>query len=217
MRTAAIVPVKRFGVAKQRLRDQLDAAGRATLVGAMVHDMLDVLLGCAGLDGVTVVTNEPAIAALAESLGATVQADIGESGQSAAVKTGVAAALRGGVERVLVVPGDCPTLRDAELAELLERRERAEPGVLVVPDRHGTGTNALLLTPPDVIAPAFGPGSFARHQALAAAAGVAFHVARPAGLLLDIDTPDDLAALLAGPIDGAPHTRTALAAMDAAG
>ena len=42
---------------------------------------------------------------------------------------------------------------------------------MIVPDRHGSGTNALLLDPPTVITPAFGPGSFARHAALAAAAG----------------------------------------------
>ena len=74
---------------------------------------------------------------------------------------------------------------------------RAEP-VVIVPDRHGTGTNGLLLTPPAAIAPAFGPGSRERHQAAAKAAGVDHAVVRLASLGLDVDTPDDLAALRRG-------------------
>jgi 2-phospho-L-lactate guanylyltransferase len=76
---------------------------------------------------------------------------------------------------------------------------------VIVPDRHGTGTNALLLTPPDVIEPSFGPGSFARHRELAGTASVA----ELPSLLLDVDTPDDLATLLAGSAD-APRTRALL-------
>ena len=64
---------------------------------------------------------------------------------------------------MLLVPGDCPALDPGEVATLLARQGRA--GVVIVPDRHGAGTNALLLSPPDVIEPSFGPGSFARHAA----------------------------------------------------
>ena len=64
-----------------------------------------------------------------------------------------------------------------------------------MPDHHGSGTNALLLTPPDAIAPAFGAGSFARHAARGAAAGARVRVAQAPSLELDVDTPGDLAAL----------------------
>ena len=77
----------------------------------------------------------------------------------------------------------------AEVDALLDRH--AGPCVVVVPDRHGTGTNALLLEPPDAIRPAFGPGSRERHLGLAAGAVVD----EVPGLLLDVDTPEDLAAL----------------------
>ena len=116
-----------------------------------------------------------------------------------------------GSDRVLVVPGDCPALDDEEVAALL-RAPAAERAVLIVPDRHGSGTNALLLSPPDVIEPAFGPGSFERHRERATQAGAELTVARPATLLLDIDTPADLAALLAGPSWRAPRTRSAYVA-----
>jgi 2-phospho-L-lactate guanylyltransferase len=84
---------------------------------------------------------------------------------------------------------------------------------VIVPDRHGQGTNALLLTPPDVMAPAFGPGSFARHAARARAAGAAIRVADVSSLGLDVDTPEDLAALrdaLAAHGADAPRTRALL-------
>ena len=80
----------------------------------------------------------------------------------------------------------------------------ADAGVVIVPDRHGSGTNALRLTPPEVIAPAFGPGSFARHARLAAAAGAVVRIAQVPSLELDVDTPGDLAALRAA-LQRLPH------------
>src|SRR5262249_61373221 len=118
-----------------------------------------------GLDDLIVVTAEPAAAEAGLDARAHVVHDPEEAGQSAAASLGVAAAVERGAERVLLVPGDCPALEPAEVAALLERTAP----VVIVPDRHGTGTNALLLTPPYAIAPAFGTGSFARHAALARA------------------------------------------------
>ena len=210
MRTLAILPVKRFELAKQRLSGRLNDEQRETLARAMVEDVLHILSATSELDAVFVITNEPAVASIAEMLGAIVEPDVREAGQSAAVSAGIAYALETGIERVLLVPGDCPALDGDELAALLAHHGAGPLSVVIVPDRQGTGTNALLLTPPDVIAPAFGPGSFERHRDLAAAAGATCEVARPQTLLLDVDTPEDLAALLGGAGEGAPRTRAAL-------
>jgi 2-phospho-L-lactate guanylyltransferase len=210
MRTLAILPIKRFELAKQRLSERFTPAQREAIAEAMIGDVLGALVTSRRLAGVLVVTNEPAAVSIAERLGADVEPDIREGGQSAAAASGVASALHGGYERVLLVPGDCPGLDRDELDELLDDHEGV--AVVIVPDRHGTGTNALLLAPPGVISPAFGPGSFERHCELARAAGVEFAVARPETLLLDIDTPADLAALLAGPRERATRTRSAYAA-----
>jgi 2-phospho-L-lactate guanylyltransferase len=112
------------------------------------------------------------------------------------------------------VPGDCPALDAADVSGVLDGF--ADAGVVIVPDRHGSGTNALRLTPPDAIAPAFGPGSFARHAALGAAAGAVVRVAQAPSLELDVDTPGDLAALrgaLRRLPDAAPRTRALLERM----
>jgi 2-phospho-L-lactate/phosphoenolpyruvate guanylyltransferase len=89
--------------------------------------------------------------------------------------------------------------------------------VAIVPDRHLAGTNALVLSPPDAIEPSFGPGSLARHTAAARAAGLDYSVERVPTLMLDVDTPEDLAELAAALEDrhgGAPSTREALSQLD---
>jgi 2-phospho-L-lactate guanylyltransferase len=208
MRTFGILPVKRFGAAKQRLSEGLSRPDRETLAEAMVRDVLAALERVRGLDGLVVVTNEPRAAGPARQAGAEVVADAAEAGQSPAAAAGVARALELGAERVLLVPGDCPALDAAEVDVLLGDAGPG-PAVTVVPDRHGTGTNALLLTPPEAIAPAFGAGSLARHTAAAEAAGAALTVSRAPSLLLDVDTAADLTALRAA-LTAGRHTTAAL-------
>jgi 2-phospho-L-lactate/phosphoenolpyruvate guanylyltransferase len=221
VRTAAILPIKRFAAAKSRLgasgvADEL----RARLAYAMVADVLDALAAAEAIERTIVVTRERGVEETVREHGATLLADTADAGQSAAVALGIARALADGFQRALCVPGDCPTLDAAELDALLAAADAraASSEVMIVPDRHRTGTNGLLLTPPGVIGPAFGPHSCERHRALALAASAACSIERPPSLLLDIDTGDDLAALC-GRLDAsraaAPHTRAALAAREA--
>ena len=196
MRTLAIVPVKRFSLAKQRLRAGVGDAGREALAAAMVGDVLAALSQVQRIDATLVVTNEETVVELAHTLGAEAIADPHERGQSAAAGAGIAHAIEHGFERVLLAPGDCPALDPREVDELLGAA--GATAVVIVPDRHGTGTNALVLTPPDAIPPSFGPGSCERHRGLADRSGVSSHVERIGSLLLDVDTPNDLEALRAG-------------------
>jgi 2-phospho-L-lactate/phosphoenolpyruvate guanylyltransferase len=210
MRTAAILPVKRFPLAKQRLGASVADSLRADLARAMVGDVLAALRDCPAIDTTIVVTREQSVAAAARYLGATVIEDTAEDGQSAAAALGLARALADGFERALCVPGDCPTLDTTELARLLAPEHA---GVTIVPDRHGSGTNGLLLAPPNAISPSFGPDSRARHEQLAREAGASCRIERPPSLLLDVDTGDDLAVLrerLAGEDVRAPRTRAVL-------
>jgi 2-phospho-L-lactate guanylyltransferase len=200
MRTVAILPVKSFGRAKQRLGDAVP--NRPALAAAMLADVLAALARVPELDELIVVTAEPAAATAARAAGARVVHDPAETGQSAAAALGIAAAR---ADRALLVPGDCPALDPADVSSLL----KGSGPLTIVPDRHGTGTNALVLTPPDVIEPAFGDGSFARHCALGRAAGAEVSVAELPSLALDVDTPEDLATLLAGRA-AAPRTRAML-------
>jgi len=209
MTTIAVVPVKRFGEAKQRLADHIGATTRKALTEAMVTDVLIALRRSKNVDRVIVVTSEPAAEALANGYDAEPVLDDENSSHSAAAMIGIRSARERGARRVLVVPGDCPALAPKEVDALLAS-PGAPPEVLVVPDRHGTGTNALLLSPPDIMEPSFGPGSRQRHVDLAQAAGARVAVREVPSLALDVDTVDDLQALrdaLAGAIGGAAHTR----------
>lgn len=213
-KTVAILPVKRFGAAKQRLDGDLSEGTRRALAEAMVTDVLIALRRSKAVDEVLVVSGESMAVALAAGYdAAAVVDDPDDAGHSAAALRGVASAVERGATRVVLVPGDCPALDPAELDALLAEAPEG-PSVVVVPDRHGDGTNALVLTPPDAIRPAFGPGSRERHERLAAEAGAAATVAPVSTLGLDVDTVDDLAALRAALEDvrgGASHTRGLLA------
>jgi 2-phospho-L-lactate guanylyltransferase len=129
---------------------------------------------------------------------------------------GLGRAVQRGAARVLLVPGDCPALEHSELEDLLSR-ELPPRGGLIVADRHGTGTNGLLLQPPDALTPAFGEGSFARHRQLAAEAELPLEQVMAPSLALDVDNPADLDALrdhLVTQRGGAAHTRGLLLRID---
>lgn len=214
--TFAVLPVKRFSLAKQRLDRELSSGTRRALAEAMLTDVLMALRRTEAVQEVLLVTSEPVADAIGRGYGARVLQDTEETGQSAAAAIGMAAAIEAGATRALLVPADTPALDPAELNELLGR-PTADSSVVVVPDRHGTGTNALVLTPPDAIAPAFGPDSRALHEQAAASAGVPCTVRDMPTLNLDVDTLDDLAELrrlLTTRRGGAAHTRGMLSRLD---
>ncbi len=208
MRTAAILPVKSLDQAKQRLRSGLAPHDRRALVEAMFADALVALGRVPEIDRIIVVSGDRVAQRIAGGYGANIVED-DERGHNAAATAGIRAVLEDGIERVLLVPGDCPMLAPNDIKALLAH-ESGERSVLIVPDRHGTGTNALLLTPPDVLVPSFGPDSCRRHLANASAADIPAEVVELDTLALDIDTTDDLEALqrhLESTHGGAAHTR----------
>lgn len=195
MRATAIVPVKRFGAAKSRLAGSIAGGIRPELAEAMLTDVLAALASAAALERVIVVSGEPAARKAAERLGAECLDDPADDGHSPAALRGIAAASEAGARCVALLPGDCPLV----LAEEVDRAlgGMTEGTVVVVPDRHGSGTNGLLLSPPEAIVPSFGPASRERHLGLARDAGKTAQVDEIPSLALDLDTADDLEALAA--------------------
>ena len=215
-RTIAILPIKSFGAAKQRLADMLGTGSRQALAQAMFSDVLSTLRRVPDLDEIAVVTGDMAAESAASGERVTVLHDSAQSGQSYAALIGIRHALELGCDRAVLVPGDTPLLQPGDVARLIA----APTGVVIIPDRHGTGTNALVLSPPDAIEPSFGADSCARHVAAAEAAGVRHRVEEMPGLALDVDTRDDLAELAAA-LEArrghAPSTRGALNQLERAG
>jgi 2-phospho-L-lactate guanylyltransferase len=220
VRATAIIPVKRFARAKQRLLETLDRRQRAAVVKAMLADVLAAVTAAERIERLIVITGETRAERIAMHHARRVKTPIevlrdpDDNGHSEAATLGIIRALSLGAQCTALLPGDCPLLDPGELDAALERMR---PGrVAVVPDRHGTGTNALLLAPADAIGPAFGEGSFERHRERATKAGYEAAAERLESLALDLDTPDDLAALAAELSDHpqrAPATAAELAAL----
>lgn len=185
--------MKRFGAAKQRLAAGIDDERRVAVIAAMLEDVLEAIGEARSIERTIVVTSEPTAAELAAGAGAEVLPDPDEGGHSGAALAGVARALELGATCAVLLPGDCPLLDPRELERLLTGLP--EHFVAIVPDRHGTGTNALALAPPAAIEPSFGEGSCARHVAAAREAGVPYAVEELPSLGLDLDTPADVIAL----------------------
>lgn len=193
MKAFAIVTAKRFTSAKQRLAGSIDEDLRLRLVEAMLGDVLEAVTAARMVEGTIVVTGEGIAADMATGFGAEVIHDPDDASHSGAAMMGISRAEELGATCVALLPGDCPLLDPRELDRLLTGLPT--PFVTVVPDRHGAGTNALALSPPRAIEPAFGPDSCERHLALARAAEVPHTTEDLPTLALDLDTPADFVAL----------------------
>lgn len=204
-----MVPVKRFAVAKSRLGPGIEATRKPELVAAMIGDVLEAIGRARMVERTIVVSQEPLAADLAAAAGAELVSDFDDASHSAAAMAGMAVAKAAGARCVALLPGDCPLLDPRELDRMLTGVP--DPYVAVIPDRHGTGTNALVLAPPDAIEPSFGEGSKERHVATARAAGIPFGVEELPSLGLDLDTPADIVALTMRVERGGGAKRTAKA------
>ena len=194
--TYVVIPAKDFHNAKQRLAGLLQPHERSTLARATLTDTLTACVQAAGLEGIGVVTCDREVAGLAESLHAEVLWEPEARGQSEAVARGGQECLQRGIAAMLTMPGDIPLLTPADVEELASGAQSAQ-SVLLVPNRDDTGTNAVLLRPPDCLPVAFGDDSFRRHLRLCAERKLPVDVRRMPRVALDIDTPDDLAVFVA--------------------
>lgn len=186
-----VIPAKPLDTALQRLGGVLDQAERRALQAAMLSDVLSA--ATAFSDRVVVVTADELVGALARDHGARVAPDSDPpAGINAAVARGIAATRARGA---LVVMGDLPCATGEDLRQVSVAHTGGR-GIVCALSRDGTGTNAMLLWPGDVIATSFGTDSLARHVDAAEAAGVESTLVTAPGLMLDVDTPADLAALL---------------------
>ena len=193
MKATAVLPVKRFDAAKQRLAAGIDETQRRELAAAMVADVLDAIAAARSIERLIVVTGDPIAQELAAKAGAEIVPDPEDAGHVQAAQAGIARAEAEGAERVALLAGDCPQLDPRELDRLLTGAPTHYVGI--VPDRHGSGTNALLLSPPGAIVPAFGEGSRQRHVDAAREAGIPFGIEELPSIELDLDTPADVIAL----------------------
>ncbi|MDE2517549.1 MAG: 2-phospho-L-lactate guanylyltransferase [Rhodospirillales bacterium] len=193
----AALPVKALAGAKQRLSAALSPAQRQGLMRAMLGDVL-AALAAAPLAGIVVNTADAEVAALARDHGARVVCLDADRGHTAAVTALARLLAAEGHAGLLTVPGDIPAITAAEIATLIAAHGAA-PAISIVPAHDRRGSNAILCTPPDALAFAFGDDSFLPHLATARAGGIEPRIVTLAGIGMDVDHPADLAMLLDAP------------------
>jgi 2-phospho-L-lactate guanylyltransferase len=197
-RVVCLVPVGTLDGAKSRLGGVLDAEERHDLAARLADRTIRAALGTGGLVETVVVTPDDEVRALALDAGARPLRQRGQ-GLNGGLREAREEAIAAGADAVLVLPVDLPLVTPAAIADVLAPLGRLAPMVgrvepplvVIVADRHGRGTNALLVAPPDAIEFAFGGDSRQAHLAAARAAGA--RVVELGGpLALDLDTPEDL-------------------------
>jgi 2-phospho-L-lactate guanylyltransferase len=200
----AVVPVKPLSRSKSRLSQVLGVKERQALSASLLEHTLDSLTGAEGVGRIAVVSSDAEVRSLATKWGAVFIEDPPPGGLNPALELARRTVLSHQACQVLVLPADLPRLTSQAIADLVSLAEGA-PSVVLAPDRHGSGTNALLLSPPGLIEYAFGPLSFVRHLQLAEAAGVQPQICRSPAFTLDLDLPEDLRLLAESAADGVPE------------
>lgn len=190
-RIAAIIPVGPLEVAKSRLGGALDAEERQDLTERLLMRTVAVAVAAEMLADVLVVSPDREVLKRAADLGARTLRQRTQ-GLNLGLHEAREDVVAGGAEAIVVLPIDLPFLTVETMGAVLERLD-ADPGptALLVPDRHGTGTNVLALRPPGLIEFSFGPGSLEAHREATVAAG-ATYVEVDGPLAFDLDTPADL-------------------------
>lgn len=199
MKVTALIPVKGFRNAKQRLSAFLSGAEREALAEAMLRDVLRQVLRARGLVETVVVTGDDKVASIAGSLGARVILENAETGETAAVDFARTRLKDAGREAVMIIPGDLPLVRSGDIESVLAQVPEGQiaPFALLVPSHDRLGTNALLLAPPEIIKLRFGYDSFRYHISQVSAQGLPVRCFENERIALDIDEPKDLEKYLA--------------------
>ena len=192
---AILIPIKDPANAKTRLAALLSSEERRRLAWAMFEDVSRAVMNITKSARVYMVSSYAPAIEQARRFGWEVLVEEAQASESASVDWASRILAERGVEAVLRLPADLRLLRAADVDALLAIEVNA-PAAILVPSREGTGTNAILRTPPAMFPSRFGPNSLALHRAEAARVGVECLIVRNERIALDIDEPADLQALI---------------------
>lgn len=190
----AIVPVKPLRRGKSRLAEMFTPEERVDLNRQLLRNTLNTLMEIPEIEQVLVVSRDQAALSLARDLGAKTVQENGDPDLNVALTRATIVAKTYTTQGVLIVPADLPLLTSEDVRALLAKSVDP-PVVVVAPDRHKKGTNALLVCPAGMINYEYGFNSFQRHCELALSVGARLEVCELPSLALDLDMPDDLVEL----------------------
>lgn len=187
----AIVPVKPLRRGKSRLAGTLSEDERTELNRSLLENTLKTFSDLKEVEEVLVISRDPQALAIARHYGARTVREDGQPELNTALKRATVIAQVYATRGVLVLPADLPLITRGDILTLIERAGEP-PAVVIAPDRHGTGTNALLISPAGLIEYDFGENSFQRHCQRAQEVGARLEIVDLPTLGLDLDLPEDL-------------------------
>ena len=187
----AIIPVKPLRRGKSRLSGVLSLEARTALNHYLLSNTLEILASVPEIEYSLVVSRDPEALTIAREYGARTVQEQGSPQLNIALTRATMVALSHSVQGVLIVPADLPLLTVDDIREVV-KRAGDPPVVVITPDRHHQGTNALLISPPGLIKYEYGTGSFQKHCTQAVKAGARLEVCERGTVALDIDFPEDL-------------------------
>jgi len=198
---ALLLPVKDLNNAKKRLIGVLTPEERFALADAMLADTIRAVRGVRCAERIFVVTNYEPVMQLAEENQWEILREEQQISESDSVDAASQICEQLSVTGLLRLPLDLPLMQSSDIDELLTVECQA-PALVILPSRDGTGTNAMMRTPPTLFPSHFGSGSFAKHLAEAERAHARVMVRRNARLEMDVDDEADLRALLEHHLSG---------------
>jgi 2-phospho-L-lactate guanylyltransferase len=188
----AIVPVKPLKRAKSRLASVLSVEEREAFSRTLLTRTLDVVAHVPDIEKILVVSRDTTVLRIAREHDARTVTESGAPELNAALTRAANLATSFGAESVLVVSTDLPLMASSDLEAMVASANSSHNTVVIAPDHHDTSTNAIFMRPPRIVPFVFGPNSFAHYASLAKDRGIDFHIHRVQGLMLDVDTPEDL-------------------------
>jgi 2-phospho-L-lactate/phosphoenolpyruvate guanylyltransferase len=205
----AIIPVKEFDGAKDRLSDFLSPPQRRVLAETMLTDVMDAVVGSRRLAGIVMVTLDPHATAFAKRIGARIVTEGARDGHTGSVNAGRRILAREGRSGMITMPGDIPATRAEEIDAVLAAH-LAAPSFTISPAHDDLGSNAVVCSPPESVPLRFGDNSYFPHLDAARRQGFEPTIIRQPGIAMDIDHPVDLATFLRLPQSAGTRTRTLL-------
>lgn len=187
----AIVPVKPLRRGKSRLAGTLSEDERTELNRSLLQNTLKTFADLKEVEEVLVISRDPQALAIARHHGARTVREDGQPELNTALKRATVIAQVYATRGVLILPADLPLVTRDDVLTLIGHAGEP-PAVVIAPDRHGTGTNALLISPAGLIEYDFGENSFQRHCQRARDAGARLEIVNLPTLGLDLDLPEDL-------------------------
>lgn len=190
-----LLPVKSLQRGKLRLARILSQFERRSLNEFFLRRTINIAAEFPGVQRTTVISEADDTLTLAKELGVHTIRQTDGHGLNNAATQGSEELCALGVRKLLILPIDLPLLQTHDLCEIVALWR--QHNVVICPDKHYAGTNAIFCSVPILFRFSFGHESYLRHQQEIQRRGLVPRLHYNPRIAKDIDFPKDLVELRA--------------------